>query len=180
MTLLSLSLCELNKLWFPIKTLNTPLVTWLHGGNSLAEALYTTCCCLFRELIQSCQHANCPWFSRSVIHLETRSREAWLRPADRAVMWLNHILFQGAYSSWVSSSKWVKVKDAADPPGWIILLHVASIHWPNGQPLGLICCHRTRSCSSKKKKKKTALAARLLQRIHLRFKAVGCSKETND
>lgn len=147
MALLSLTLREWHKLWFLIKTLNIPPVGGMHGGTSLAEALYTTCCCLFRELIQSCQHANCPWFSRSVIHFETRSQEAWLRPADRAVMWLNHILFQGAYSSWVSSSKWVKVKDAADPPGWIILLDVASIHWPNGQPLGLICCRRTRSCS---------------------------------
>lgn len=179
MALLSLSLHEWHKLWFLIKTLNIPPVTWPHGGTSLAEALYITCCCLFRESIQSYQLANCPWFSRSVIHLETRSWEAWLRPADWAVMWLNHILFQGAYSSWVSGSKWVKVKDAADPPGWIIMLHVASIHWPNGQPLGLIRCHRTRSCSWKKQQP-TALAACLLQRIHLRFKAVGCSKETND
>lgn len=98
--------------------------------------------CLFVKLIQSCQHANWLRFRRTVIHLGARSREAWLRQADRTVMWLNDILFQGEYSSWVSSSKWVKVKDAADAPGWVILLHVTFIlqgpKWIHAQNLLLL------------------------------------------
>lgn len=141
MKLFSLSLCGYNTLSllaigdfhssFLVKTLIILPVTWPAAGTLQGKSMCTTCLFtrLFADLIQLCQYASWPRFRRTVIHLGTRSREAWLRQAVRTVMWLNHIPFQGAYTSWVSSYKWVKVKDAADPPGWIILLHVTFIFW---------------------------------------------------